>query len=88
MRTTVFARTAVVPVSAVLLAVAGLGAPLAPLQSVLVLTAVGATGLIVLALASVAYRSRSILARAPMGNAAQIARDDASAVARMESDAG
>lgn len=88
MRMTVFSRTLVVPLSVVFLAAAGLSAPLAPLQSVLALVAVGAVGFIVLALASWAYRPRRILALAPMGDAAQIAREDASALARMESDAG
>ena len=88
MRMTVFARTVVVPLSLVLLAVTGLSAPPEALQSVLALAAIGAIGFISLALASRTYRSRRILALAPANHAARIAKDDASALARMESDAG
>jgi hypothetical protein len=85
---TAFARTVVVPLSVVLLAVAGLSAPPAALQSVLVLAAIGAIGFIGLALVSRADRSRRILAIISRDDAAQIAKDDAEALTRMESDAG
>ena len=88
MRMTVFARTVVVPLSVVLLAVAGLSAQPEALRSALALVAIGAIGFIVLALARRTYRSRRIAALAPVNDAAQIAKDDRSALARMESDAG
>lgn len=66
MRMTVFARTIVVPLSVVLLAVAGLSAPPVALQSVLGLVALGAIAFMLLALASRAYSSRRILALAPI----------------------
>ena len=87
MRMTVFARTVVVPLSVVLLAVAGLSAQPQALRTALVLVAIGAIGFIVLALAKRTYRSRRIPVLASV-NAARIAKDDRSAVARMESDAG
>ena len=87
MRMTAFTRTVVVPLSLVPFAVAGLSAPAQTFQSVLTVVAIGAIGFIVLGRASRAYRSRRTLALAPMAPA-QIAKDDASALERMESDAG
>jgi hypothetical protein len=88
MRMTAFAGSVVFPLSVILLAVAGLSTPPAALQSMLALVAIGAIGFMVLTLARRAYGSRHILALASMDDAARIAKDDASALARMESDAG
>jgi len=87
MRMTAFTRTVIVPLSLVPFAVAGLSAPAETFQSVLAVVAIGAIGFIVLGRASRAYTSRRTLALAPM-DPAQIAKDDAFALARMESDAG
>ena len=88
MRMTAFTRTVIVPLSLVPFAVAGLSAPAETFQSVLAVVAIGAIGFIVLGRASRAYRSRRTLALAPIDPAAQFEQDDASALARMESDAG
>jgi hypothetical protein len=82
-----FDRTVVVPLSLVVLALAGFSAPVA-LRSVLVLVAVGALGLVGLALTRSWHRSRRVRPLPQMDDVVQIAKDDASDLARMGSDAG
>jgi hypothetical protein len=84
MRIISFGRTVVVPLSLVVLAVAAFSAP----RSVLVLVAVGALGLVGLALTRSWHRSRRVRPLPRMDDVVQIANDDASDLARMGSDAG
>jgi hypothetical protein len=88
MRIITFGRTVVVPLSLVVLALAGFSAPPAALRSVLVLVAIGGIGLTVLALTRWWYASSRVRPLARTDDVLQIAKDDASDVARMGSDAG
>jgi hypothetical protein len=88
MRIITIGRTVVVPLSVVVLALAGFSAPPAAPGSMVVLLAVGALGLVVLALTRWRHRSRGVPAVARMDDALQIAKDDASDLMRMGSDAG
>jgi hypothetical protein len=88
MRMITFGRTVVVPVSLVALALRGFSAPAIGIQSMLVLLAVGALGFVVLALTRSSHGSRRIRPLARMDDVVQIAKDDASDLARMGSDAG
>jgi hypothetical protein len=87
MRIITFGRTVVVPLSLVVMAVAGFGAPVA-LRSVVVLVAIGAIGLTVFSLARQWHASRQVRPLPRMDDVVQIAKDDASDLARMGSDAG
>jgi hypothetical protein len=87
MRIITFGRTVVVPLSLVVLAVAGFGAPVA-LRSVVVLVAIGAIGLTVFSLARRWHASGPVRPLPRMDDVVQIAKDDASDLARMGSDAG
>jgi len=87
MRIITFGRTVVVPLSLVVLAVAGFGAPVA-LRFVIVLGAIGAIGLVVFSLARRWHASRHVRPLPRMDGVVQIAKDDASDLARMGSDAG
>ncbi len=87
MRMITVGRTVVVPLSVVVLAVAGIGVPVA-LRSVVVLVAIGAIGLIVSSLARRWHASRRLSPVPRMDDGVQIAKDDASDLARMGSDAG
>lgn len=84
MRTITFGRTVVVPLSLVALALAGFSAPAVAIRSMLVLLAVGALGFVVLALTRSWLSSR----RDRPDDVVQSAKDDASNLARMGSDAG
>jgi nitrate/nitrite-specific signal transduction histidine kinase len=88
MRIITFGRTVVVPVSLVVLALAGFSAPPVALRSMLVLAAVGALGFVMLALTRWWHRSRHVRPLTRMDDVLQIAKDDASDLARMGSDAG
>jgi uncharacterized protein YjiS (DUF1127 family) len=88
MRIITITRSVVVPLSVVVLALAGLSAPPAAPGSMLVLLAVGTLGLVVLALTRWRQRSRRVHALARMDDVLQIATDDASDLVRMGSDAG
>jgi uncharacterized protein YjiS (DUF1127 family) len=88
MRIITITRSVVVPLSVVVLALAGLSAPPAVPRSMIVLVAVGALGLVVLALTRWRHRSRRVHALARMDDVLRIAKDDASDLARMGSDAG
>jgi len=87
MRIITFGRTVVVPLSVVVVALAGLSAPPVAVRSVVILMAVAAIGLM-LALTRWRHRSRPLLPLAPFDGAVKTARDDASDLARMGSDAG
>jgi hypothetical protein len=89
MRTITFGRTVVVPLSLVALALAGFSAPPVAIRSMLVLLAVGALGFVVFALTRSWLGSRRHLRPlARTDDVVQIAKDDASDLARMGSDAG
>jgi|SoiMetStandDraft_2_1073263.scaffolds.fasta_scaffold63170_4 hypothetical protein len=88
MRIITVSRSVVVPLSLVVLALAGSSAPPAAVGSMLGLVAVGALGLVVLALARWWHRSRRVRALGRMDDVLQIAKDDASDMVRMGSDAG
>ena len=88
MRIITVGRTVVVPLSLVVLALAGFSAPPVAPESMLVLVAVGALGLLVLALTRWRHRSRRARALPRMDDVLRIARDDASDMVRMGSDAG
>jgi len=88
MRTITFGRTVVVPLSLVALALAGFSAPAIAIQSMLVLLAVGALGFVARALTRSWHTSGRIRPLARMDDVVQIAKDDASDLARMGSDAG
>ena len=87
MRIITAGRTVVVPVSVVVLAVAGIGVP-AALRSVVVLVAIGAIGLTVFSLARRWHASRHVRPLPRMDDVVRITKDDASDLARMGSDAG
>jgi hypothetical protein len=84
MRTIAFGRTVVVPLSLIVLVVAAFGAPVA-LGSVALLVAIGAIGLPVFSLARRWHASRRV---SPLPRMDDAAKDDASDLARMGSDAG
>src|SRR5205823_4652363 len=88
MRIITFGRTVVVPVSLVVLALAGFSAPPVTIRSMLVLLAVGALGLVVLALTRSWRGSSPVRPLTRTDDAVQITKDDASDLARMGSDAG
>lgn len=88
MRIITFGRTVVVPLSLVVLALAGFSAPPLAIRSMLVLVAVGALGLVVLALTRSWHRSGRVRPLARTDDRVQSAKDDASDLARMGSDAG
>jgi hypothetical protein len=87
MRIITFGRTVVLPLSLVVLAVAAFGAPVALLW-VVVLVAIGAIGPTVLSLAKWWHPSCHVSPLPRMDDALQTAKDDASDLARMGSDAG
>jgi len=87
MRIIAFGRNVVVPLSLIVVTVAAFGAPVA-LRSVIVLVAIGAIGLTVVSLAKRWHASRHVRPLPRMDDVAQIAKDDASDLARMGSDAG
>jgi len=88
MRILTFGRTVVVPLSLAVLALAGFGAQPVALRSMLVLVAIGTIGLLVLALTTWWHASNRVLPLARTDAAVQAAKDDASDLARMGSDAG
>lgn len=88
MRIITVGRTVVVPLSLVVLAVAGFSAQSVALRSMLVLAAIGAIGLIVLALTTWWHASKRVPSLARTDDVLRIADDDASDLARMSSDAG
>jgi galactitol-specific phosphotransferase system IIC component len=91
MRIITFGRTVVVPLSLVVLALAGLSAPPVASRSTLVLVALVAfvaIGLIVLVLTKWRHASRRLRPLAQTDDVVQVAKDDASDLARMGSDAG
>jgi hypothetical protein len=88
MRLITFGRSVVVPLSLVVLALAGFSAPPVALRSMLVLLAVAALGFVGLALTRSWHRSRRVRPLAQTEDAVRIAKDDASDLARMGSDAG
>jgi hypothetical protein len=90
MRIITVGRTVVVPVSLVILALAEFSAPSVALRSMLVLAALGALGFVVLALTRTRswHRSRRVRPLARTDDVVQVAKDDASDLARMGSDAG
>jgi hypothetical protein len=83
-----FGRTIIVPLSLVVLAFAGFSAPPVALRSILVVLSVGAVGLVGLALRRSWRRSRRVRSLPHMDDVVQLAKDDASDLARMGSDAG
>jgi hypothetical protein len=87
MRLIIFDRTVVVPLSLVVPVLAGFSAPTVAVQSIRVLVVVGAIGLGVFALTRW-LRLRRVRRLAGMDELLQTAKDDASEVARMGSDAG
>ena len=87
MRIVTFGRTAV-PLSVVVLAVAGYSAPAVALESMVVITVIGAIGLIIVGLTRRWQESRRVCPQPRMDRAVQIAKDDASDLGRMGSDAG
>jgi hypothetical protein len=87
MRIITVGRTVGVPISLVVLAVAGFGAPVV-LRAVVVLVAIGAIGLTVFSLARRWHPLRHVRPLPRMDDVVQIAKDDASDLARMGSDAG
>jgi len=87
MRIITVGRTVGVPLSLVVLAVAGLGAPIA-LREAVALMAIGTIGLTGFSLARRSHASRHVRPLPRMDDVVQIARDDASDLARMGSDAG
>jgi uncharacterized protein involved in response to NO len=88
MRIITFGRTVIVPLSLVVLAFAGFSAPPVEPRSMLVALTVGALGLLGLALMRSWHRSRRLRSFPQMDDVLQIAKDDASDLARMGSDAG
>jgi hypothetical protein len=88
MRTITVSRTVVVPLSLVVLALAGFGAQPVALRSMLVLVAIGTIGLVLLALTKWWHASTRVSPLARTDAVVQIAKDDASDLARMGSDAG
>jgi uncharacterized protein YjiS (DUF1127 family) len=86
MRIITFGRTVAIPLSLVVLALARFSAPPVTVRSVLV--AVGALGLVVLALTRWWHRTRRVRTLARMDDVLRIAKDDASDQARMGSDGG
>jgi hypothetical protein len=87
MRIITFGRT-VVPLSLMVLALAAVSAPPVTTLSMLVLVAVGAPGLVVLALTRWRRRSRRLRPLARTDDVVQIAKDDASDLARFATDHG
>jgi hypothetical protein len=88
MRVITFGRTIVVPVSLVVLVLAGFPAPPLPMQARVVLGAIVVIGLIVVAVSGWWQARSRVRLLLPMDDALQIAKNDASDVARMGSDAG
>lgn len=87
MKIITFGPSIVVPLSLVVLALAGFGAPVA-VRSVVVLVAIGAIGLTVFSLARRWHAPLQVRPLPRMDDVVQIAKDDASDLARMGSDAG
>lgn len=87
MKIITFGRTVVVPLSLIVLAVAGFGVPVG-VRSVVVLLAIGAIGLTVFPLARRWLASRQVRPLQRMDDVVQLAKADASDLARMGSDAG
>ena len=85
MRLVTFGRIVAVPLSLVVLALPGFNAPAGAVRSILLLVAVGAIGLLALTRWQRLSRVRTA---AGMDEVLQTAKDDASDVARMGSDAG
>jgi hypothetical protein len=83
-----FDRTIVVPVSLVVLALAGLTAPSLLLQGIRVLGATVVIGLIVLAVTRWWQASTRRRPRLTTDDGLQVAKNDATDIARMGSDAG
>ena len=86
MRINTFGGTVVVPLSLVVLAVAAFGAPVA-LRSAVVLVAIGAIGVAVFLLARRWHASDRISPFSRVDDVLQTAKDDATDLARMGSDA-
>ncbi len=87
MKIITFGRRVVVPLSLVVLALTGFSAPVA-LRSMLVVAAVGALGIVMVVLIGQWRGLKRVRSRARVDDVAQIAKDDASDLARMGSDAG
>ena len=87
MRIITFGRTVVVPLSLVVLAIAGFGVPVA-LRSVVLLVAIAAIGLTVFSLATRWHASHRVSPLPGGDDGFHTAKDDAADVARMGSDAG
>jgi hypothetical protein len=88
MRIITFGRTLVVPLSLVVLALAGFSGAAVAIRSMLVLPAVGALALLVLALMRSWHTSKRVRPLAGTDDVVQMATDDASDLARMGTDAG
>lgn len=88
MRIITFGRAVILPLSLAVLAFAGFSAPPVALRFMLVVLAVGALGLVGLALTRSRHRSRRVRSLPHMDDVIQIAKDDASDLMRMGSDAG
>lgn len=88
MRIITFGRAVIFPLSLAVLAFAGFSAPPVALRSMLVVLAVGALGIVGLALTRSWHRPRRVPSLPQMDEVSQIAKDDASDLARMGSDAG
>jgi hypothetical protein len=82
-----FDRTVVIPLSLIVLAVAGFGVPVA-VRSVVVLLALAAIGLTLFSPARRWLASRQVRRLARKDDVVQLAKDDVSDLARMGSDAG
>jgi hypothetical protein len=87
MKIITFDRAVVVPLSVIVLAVAGFGVPVA-VRAVVLLVAIGAIGLTMFSLARRWLASRQVRAFQRVEDVVQRAKDDASDLARMGSDAG
>jgi hypothetical protein len=87
MRIIAFGRTVVLPLSLIVVTIAAFGAPIA-LRSVIVMVAIGAIGLTVVSLAKRWQASRHVRPLPRTDDVVQSAKDDASDLARMGSDAG
>ena len=87
MKNITFDRTIVIPLSLIVLAVAGFGVPV-PVRSVVVLLAIAAIGFTLFSPARRWLASRQVRRLARKDDVVQLAKDDASDLARMGSDAG
>jgi hypothetical protein len=87
MKIITFDRAVVVPLSVIVLAVAGFGVPVA-VRAVVLLVAIGAIGLTLFSLARRWLASRQVRPFQREDDVVQRAKDDASDLARMGSDAG